>query len=281
LVDLRGKPTLGGFTRLFPEHQDWHGGVESYYAAKLRLVELLDGRPLWFNGGDPLLRARLAGVPAARAVNAGTGLNAHDGALWRDGRQLMSATAWSLPGAHNLDNAALALALAEAAIGTVDEPGGALASFEALPHRLQPVPGPSRVGWINDSISTSPESTLAALKACGGRPVLIAGGLERGASWCAVVEWARAQGLSGLVALPDNGPRIAQEFEAAGAVDPGRLRCATTIEAAVEAAAALCPDGEIVLLSPGAPSFPQFSDFEERGSRFASAVAGASDQHHR
>jgi UDP-N-acetylmuramoylalanine--D-glutamate ligase len=276
LVDLQGHATLGAFTRLFPEHQDWHGSVDAYYAAKLRLVRLLDGRPLWFNPVDAALRDALAGTPGARALGADGGPLVRGGALWRsdgcgDGR-LLSAADWSLPGAHNLDNAALALTLAEHAAGPVADPVAALAGFRALPHRLQPVPGPEAVRWINDSISTTPHATLAALRACGGRPVLIIGGLERGSDWGEVIEFVGAAGLSGLVTLPDNGRRVGRAFESSGAVAGERIEHVETIDAAVAAAETLCPPGETVLLSPGAPSFPRFRDFEERGQRFASAV---------
>jgi UDP-N-acetylmuramoylalanine--D-glutamate ligase len=277
LADLQGHATLGGFTRLFPEHQDWHGGVDAYYAAKLRLVELLDGRPLWFNAADPVLADAVAGVPGARPVNVPGTLRAVEGSLWRGDERVLTASDWTLTGAHNLDNAALALALAEAAGGRLADPAAALAAFTPLPHRLQPVAGPAGARWINDSISTSPQATLAALRSCAGRPVLIVGGLERGSDWRDVIELAGRRGLSGLVALPDNGARIAREFEAAGAIERRRVRCVDTMEAAVAAAHALCPDGETVLLSPGAPSFPGFRDFEERGRCFAAAAARRAD----
>jgi UDP-N-acetylmuramoylalanine--D-glutamate ligase len=277
LADLQGHATLGGFTRLFPEHQDWHGGVDAYYAAKLRLVELLDGRPLWFNAADPVLADAVAGVPGARPVNVPGTLRTVEGSLWRGDERVLTASDWTLTGAHNLDNAALALALAEAAGGRLADPAAALAAFTPLPHRLQPVAGPAGARWINDSISTSPQATLAALRSCAGRPVLIVGGLERGSDWRDVIELAGRRGLSGLVALPDNGARIAREFEAAGAIERRRVRCVDTMEAAVAAAHALCPDGETVLLSPGAPSFPGFRDFEERGRCFAAAAARRAD----
>lgn len=272
LADLCGHATVGAFTRLFPEHQDWHGSVEAYYAAKLRLVDRLAGRPLWFNGADPVLGDALAGVAGARPVNVAGAPRVVDGALWRLGERVLTAPDWSLPGTHNLDNAALALAVAESIVGRIDDAGGSLASFRPLPHRMQPVPGPVRVRWINDSISTSPHATLAALRACAGRPVLIVGGLERGGDWQEVAAHVREQGLSGVVALPDNGAAIADVLGPAAALPEERVRVVGTIEEAVDAAASFCPDGEAVLLSPGAPSFPHFSDFEDRGRRFAAAV---------
>jgi UDP-N-acetylmuramoylalanine--D-glutamate ligase len=66
---------------------------------------------------------------------------------------------------------------------------------------------------------------------------------------------------------------VVSELVAAGAVDPARQRVATTVEHAVQLAAEWRDRGVRVVLSPGAPSFPRFRDFEERGERFRQAVA--------
>ena len=69
LADLQGHATAAVITRLFPEHQDWHGGVANYYAAKLRVADLVDGGPLWINGADAVLADAVAGLPNVRPVN--------------------------------------------------------------------------------------------------------------------------------------------------------------------------------------------------------------------
>jgi len=272
LADLSGRVTVGAITRLFPEHQDWHGGVEPYYAAKLRLLDCLEGRPLWFNGADPVLAERLRGVVGARPVNVPEARYAADAdGIRRGGERVVQARGFPLPGRHNLDNAALALAVVES-IGGRRAAASALASFRPLAHRLERLDAPGPIAWINDSISTPPYATLAALEACGPRPVLIVGGLERGTDWTGVAAWCRRHPLRALIALPDNGPAIADALVEQGAVTRDRVARVEDLDSAVAAAAARCPSAGTVLLSPGAPSFPRFRDFEERGRRFAEAV---------
>lgn len=274
LADLQGRLDLGVFTRLFPEHLDWHGGEAAYVAAKMRLAELLAGRPLLVNAGDERLVAATASVPGRVLANRPPG-------VWRDADRLMIGQAQLCPegfvpliGRHNLDNAALALQaaimLGEAGESLVD----ALSDFRPLRHRLEPVATVEGVRYINDSISTSPWATLAALDALREAPViLIAGGQPRPADWQPVLDWVAAHGLEALIAIPDNGPAIADRFRESVRGRVGAIATSDDLENAVKRAAALAKDGAVVLLSPGAPSFSRFRDFEDRGERFRAAVA--------
>jgi len=272
LADLRGHAAIGVITRLFPEHQDWHGGIEPYYAAKLRLFELLDGGPLWINAGDPVLRARVAGRPGVRPANLPAGLHARPDGIFRGPERIVPAERIPLRGRHNFDNLVLALEVVESIRGTLPEPARRLAGFRALAHRLQTLPAPDRREWINDSIATTPHATLAALEAVAGALVLIVGGKERGADWQAVIAHCRRRALAGLVGLPDNGAAVVARFIAAEAIAPQRTAVVDDIAAAVDAAARLAGREGVVLLSPGAPSFPHFRDFEDRGRQFATAL---------
>ena len=273
LADLTGRVEIGVFTRLFPEHQDWHGGVEQYYRDKLRLLERLGDRPLWFNARDAELAQRFGGMASARAVNAtGSDYRVETDGVHRRGVRVLGAEEFTLSGRHNLDNAALALAVVESIAGWRASRVEALADIRPLPHRLERLPVPGEIEWINDSISTTPYATLAALEACRTPPVLIVGGLERGADWSQVAAYCRRRPLDALVALPDNGPSIAERLIAAGAVPEPLVSRVETMEQAVSEAQLRRGGRGIVLLSPGAPSFPRFRDFEERGRRFAEAV---------
>lgn len=272
LADLHGHATVAVITRLFPEHQDWHGGVANYYAAKLRVANLVDGGPLWINGADPVLADAVAGMPNVHSVNVEGALRVDCDGIRRRGRVLIAASDSPLIGRHNLDNTALAFGVVESVAGPLESARESLASFRPLPHRLEPIPGPADTSWINDSIATTPYATLAALQASAPRPVLIVGGLERGADWRMVADFCRKNNLGGLVGLPDNGPAICGLLAAAGGVETGRVSIAANMAEAVTAARELTRPGGVVLLSPGAPSFPRFRDFEQRGEAFRDAV---------
>jgi len=272
LADLRGHASIGVITRLFPEHQDWHRGVDAYYAAKLRLFELLDGAPLWVNGADPILTRAVADRPGVRRINGGAAITASRDGIRAGDRCVLAAGDSPLPGRHNLDNIALALGVVNSVTADLAGACAGLASFRPLPHRLEQVRVGSGGYWINDSISTTPYATLAALQAIAGPVVLIVGGLERGADWTLVADHCQTGGLQGLVGLPDNGASICQRLIAAGAVDPARTANAADMPEAVRRARQLGGRGGCVLLSPGAPSFPHFRDFEQRGRAFIEAV---------
>ena len=273
LVDLSGNPRLGVVTRLFPEHGDWHGGTEGYFAAKLRLLELLEGGPLVINGADPLLLEASGGYPNRIEANRPPRFESSSDGIYQSGRKLLDAEDLNLIGSHNLDNLALALAVGDSLgldpVGLAD----AARSFRPLAHRLEVVSQSAGARWINDSIATTPHATRAALEAFSGVGViLIAGGQERGGDWQPVLDHCRARPLHGLVSLPDNGPAIARKLVTSGAVPAGRVRNAENLFEAVAAALDLVPSGGVVLLSPGAPSFPHFRDFEDRGEQFRRLV---------
>lgn len=285
LVDLVGRPGVGAITRLFPEHADWHGTTEAYYAAKLRLLELLGGHPLWINGTDPVLSDRVSGRTGVKLANTPPGLNAAPDGLYegsRDDRErVFAASDWALPGRHNLDNLALAMAIVESI-----EPDRerhlrsrllrSASTFKGLSHRLETVastgPSTGRLRFVNDSIATTPFATCAALESISGPVVLIAGGLERGGDWGGVIARLREAPLRALVVLPDNGQRIATELIGAGVIADEQVVSASNLREAVARAVEMADPESTVLLSPGAPSFPRFRDFEDRGQQFRDAV---------
>ncbi|AKS42389.1 UDP-N-acetylmuramoyl-L-alanine--D-glutamate ligase [Wenzhouxiangella marina] len=273
LADLEGRLRLGIITRLFPEHLDWHGSVEAYYAVKLRLAELLDGQPLIINGRDPVLKLATSAVPGRIESNRAPFFNRREDELMLDQAPLLRSRDLRLVGRHNLDNAALALEAA-CLLGRPLMPLlDALRSFQALEHRLETVSTAGERRWINDSIATSPHATLAALESAEGHPVvLLVGGQDRPSDWAPVAQWCQRRPLRGLVVLPDNGDRVARALEAAGAVEAAKIRKAEDLDAAIAAAVQLSRAGDTILLSPGAPSFPRFRNFEARGLQFREAI---------
>jgi UDP-N-acetylmuramoylalanine--D-glutamate ligase len=122
------------------------------------------------------------------------------------------------------------------------------------------------VRFYNDSKSTTPESTLTALRACGATmPVhLIAGGYDKQSDLSPIA--AAAARLRGLYTIGATGRRLAE-----AARSPIASYC-DRLDDAVEAAAARAAPGEMVLLSPGCASWDQFENFEKRGDRFVELV---------
>ncbi len=197
-----------------------------------------------------------------------------EGELVRRGeRRVTSVERIALAGAHNRSNVCAALAAVQALAPEIDPASlaAAVASFRGLPHRLEPLGEKDGVLWVDDSISTIPESAMAAVRAFAERPVtVLVGGHDRHLSYDELVRFLVESAVHAVVTLPPSGARIAAAVRAVGGTVT--LIEAEDLDEAVAAARRVTPLGGVVLLSPAAPSYGAFRDFEERGEAFARAA---------
>ena len=266
-LELARPAVAAGVTTLFADHVPWHGSLARYHADKLRLLGLASWR---------VVGPQVAGLAAA----AGR-FDAVAGDATPEVREALAQA--GLHGAHEGNDAMLALALAARRTGTdARELIPALADFTPLPHRLRPIATVRGRTFVDDSISTVPESTLAALATWRPRgPVtLLLGGDDRGQDLDTLVRALDDDGVRAAL-LPPFGTRIADALRSAGVRDlDARIRDVTDLDEAVRWADLVTPEGGAVLLSPAAPSFGAFRDFIDRAETFARLVAalpGADD----
>jgi UDP-N-acetylmuramoylalanine--D-glutamate ligase len=260
----------GALTSLAPEHLDWHGSEATYYRDKLRVFTACPERSVVVSAQARPLAQRF--LDPATLVDPGEVLPA--GLADR-------ARPVHLPGAHNRSNVAVALA-ACALLGvdlaaTARAVTAAVAGFRALPHRLAPVATLHGVTFVDDTLSTTPVSVLAALDALADRPVtLIAGGQDRGLDYTGLARTlVQRRDTVALVTVPDTGARLAADVrrEAGGATV--RLTETRSLAEAVATAVATTAPGGVVLLSPGAPSYNRFRDFEELAATYEQILVDA------
>jgi len=272
LADLDAAPTIGVVTNLFVDHTPWHGDVERYHGDKLRMIA--DPATIAvLNAANKTLVEKTRGRPNVVWYGDASGFHARDGALWRRDA-LVDTSSFPLRGAHNLENLAAACAVCELVGVTSVRESVDLAGFAQLRHRLEEFRGRDGRLCVNDSISTVPEATLMALRAYADKPVaLFLGGTDRGQDHAGLIEYlAGADNIACVILLPDTGARIAREMEARA------LRCpvlrAADLAQGVQLAFVRAPADAVFLLSPAAPSFGQFRDFEDRGDRFIDLCGG-------
>jgi len=125
------------------------------------------------------------------------------------------------------------------------------------------------VVWIDDCLSTTPESVIAAAESAGSATplVLIIGGQSRGISYSPLNDYLCSHADSvQVVAIPSNGANATQEF---ANCHPTRRREADGLEQAVDIAADLAvPTGGTVILSPGAPSFDYYKNYADKAEHY-------------
>jgi UDP-N-acetylmuramoylalanine--D-glutamate ligase len=265
-----GPLELGVVTSLYEEHLDWHGSRERYVADKLKLADV--SRLLLVNALQPGLLEHTRSHPRRLTFGQPEGWHVAGDFICHGAEQVFPVSQLAAPGLHNALNACAALAALEAIGMDALAAAPALASFRPLPHRLQPLGEHDGWHWINDSISTTPLATLAALESLHGRAVTaLVGGHDRGLDWAPFVEAMRTTPPNAIVCMGGNGERIATALDAAGVTCP--ILRSTDLAGAVASARAHTPEQGVILLSPGAPSFDQFRDYADRGRCFC-ALAG-------
>ncbi len=246
-----------------PDHLDRYDGFTGYAASKARLFAMQRADQFAIFGmGDAKTQSVAAREGQLREA-------------WRvrsvDGKDLLALQDdWpSLQGPHNLQNAAVAVAIAEALGLTPMQWRPALASFRGLPHRMERVAEANGVMYLNDSKATNPASTAPALAAFPPRPTRrihwILGGLPKGDQ---LDECAPFFGnVAAAYTIGEAGPKFAELLEPFMPVRRSEMMC----EAIQQAMAAAKP-GDVVLLSPACASFDQFRDYEARGDTFRQIV---------
>jgi UDP-N-acetylmuramoylalanine--D-glutamate ligase len=260
-LDLTVGPSVAVITRLFPEHLDWHGNVEAYYAAKLKIAatQKPDDVTIW-NAMDPELAGRVPLGPA-RHVPFGSG------------PLRFSEAGMKLRGPHNRLNASAALAAAELFGALPSHLESVLQSFGGLPHRLEDLGIKSGIRWINDSLATAPEAAVAALDAFGGEvATYIGGGTDRGFDFTPLAQALVWRAMPNIILLPPGGAAI---LAAITAIDPGaaaNVRSVGDLAEAVAVAGRCTPEGATVLFSPASPSYGVYKNFEDRGNIFRGFV---------
>ena len=264
------RPQVAIVTNLYPEHLDWHGGEARYIEDKLALVVDAKPRIAVLNAADPRLAALRLPDSEIRWYGDRRGWHLREDALHRGDAFVMDTSTLPLPGRHNRSNLCAVLAALEAfgldAVALAPHAAG----FQPLPNRLQPIGERDGILYVNDSISTTPHATLAALDLYRDRPVaVLVGGHDRGLPWDDFALAMRTGAPTAIVTMGQNGPRIHELLEHVVAASGFVLVAASDLADAVGKARTALPDGGVILLSPGAPSFGAYKDYVARGRHFA------------
>ena len=270
VADSGARPDVAIVLNLFPEHLDWHGSEARYIEDKLKLVIEAQPRIAVLNAADPRLAALELPHSDVRWFNRADGWHLREDDLYRGDVFVMDTRPLPLPGRHNRSNLCAVLTALEAR-GIDALPLAAHAqSFRPLPNRLQAMGTRDGITWVNDSISTTPHATLAALECFTGRRIaLLVGGHDRGVDWSDFAAHMRHEAPATIITMGANGPRIHALLAPVAREAGFRLIGVETLPEAMAAAREALGDDGVVLLSPGAPSFGQYRDYVARGRHFA------------
>ena len=263
-LDVAEAPGIVVVTSLDADHLDWHGSVERYQADKLSLTSLPDAGRTLVPEDDRVLRSQ------AQLLGGAVSWVGASAQPWAD--------ALGMSGSHNLVNAELAAeVLRTLGVELGQDPAAlrsAAAGYAGLPGRFREIGRRGQVVFIDDGLATNVLPTLAALRSVEGqRLAILVGGHDRGIDYTELVTALAHRGAPTLaVGLPESGTRLVAEI--ASLQTDTEVVAAGSIAEAVGIADQWIGDAGVILLSPAAPSFSQFTNWKERSAAFAAAVHG-------
>jgi len=233
-ADFGGTPDISVLLNLYPEHLQWHGSHEQYYA---------DKKHMWAQGRWQL-------------DNRANEIKIENDCFVDADQQLFPISSLNLRGIHNAQNACAVLAVLKHLGLDLMKAEQAFQSFEGLAHRLQIVAELDGVIYVDDSISTTPETAICAMESFKEKPItLLVGGFDRGQDYTELNKYIKEHDVQ-AIALPITGDRIDTPYHV------------TTIKEAVMVAKWLTTEGGCVILSPAAPSYNMYKNFEARGDDY-------------
>ena len=269
------KSRRAAITSLTENHLNWHYTMDAYREAKIRAIDgaeeavITADSPLLLEGRLPRKVFAVCGASAeteavARRLSAELCYTTDGKFIMENGRRILAISDLRRQEKYNIKNYMTALAMTKG-IADEDRAKEVIRSFGGIPHRGERVGIFSGIEFINSSIDTTPERTMATLADLPYGVIILLGGRDKGLSLFALSALIKRRG-DRVIAYGEAEERIAAEL---GSLC---IRAGGGLSSAVKKAAEISRSGDTVLLSPAATSYDEFQSFEERGDRFKELI---------
>ena len=282
LTSMNVSPEISVVTNIFPDHLNIHSSYEEYREEKKNIFKHQSENGLVVLNYDNEFTREFAKQANGKIIFFSSKEKLQDGYIYdnsdgiikycEDGvrRHIIKKDEIKLRGIHNYENICAALA-ATSPLVDIDTQIEAVKNFIGVEHRLEFVRELNGVKWYNDSIGTSPASTIAGLNAFDEEIILLAGGSDKGLDYKEVGE-AIANKVKTLILTGPTSAKIEEACKNANNGENVEICYAKNLENAVNIAKQKSKPGQIVLLSPASASFDAFKNFEDRGNKFKQYV---------
>lgn len=243
--------------------------LDKYAEAKMRIVKTMtESDTLIYNAMDPITVAKVVSTQIdARLWSIREMDMIEDDKVYVKDDLILDLSASRLMGKHNQVNV-IAAARAALLAGCPSETlQSSLESFVNESHRMETVGEKREVRYINDSKATNVDAVYYALEAMKTPVIWIAGGLDKGNDYGAIVDLVKKK-VKALICLGLDNSKLYEAFS----TEVYYISETTSVHEAVSRAASLASAGDTVLLSPACASFDLFKDYRDRGDQFKKAV---------
>ena len=283
LMGMTVSPNIAVVTNIFPDHLNVHKSYEEYQDAKKSIFRNQTEEGIVILNKDNEITEKFADevkgktifFSSTKKLKNGYVYDREDGFIKKctDGKceKILNKNDIKLRGIHNYENICAALAATET-VASKEAQIEAVKNFKGVEHRLEFVREIDGVKYYNDSIGTSPASTIAGLNAFDENIILLAGGSDKGLDYKEIGE-VIAKKVGTLILTGPTAQKIEEATKQALSEEKSiKIIHTNNLEESVKVAKEKARSGDIVLLSPASASFDAFKNFEERGNYFKTLV---------
>ncbi len=282
LIGMEVSPDISIVTNIYPDHLNVHSSFEEYVDSKTNIFTHQNKDGIVILNYDNEITRNFFDKAKGKVIFFSSKEKLKDGYIYDslDGnikyseggirRHLINKKDIKLRGVHNYENICAAIA-ATSSLVDIDIQVEAIKKFVGVEHRLEFVREIDGVKYYNDSIGTSPASTIAGLNAFDENIVLIAGGSDKGLDYEEVGK-AIAENVGTLILCGPTSEKIEKATLSALENKKMDIYHVNNLSEQVKTAKKVAKKGDIVLLSPASASFDAFSSFAERGKKFKEIV---------
>lgn len=267
-------PHYGVILNLFEDHLDHAGSVKHYHECKMNMFK-------YQNPNDISIYCS-----TNEALNNQIKNNQYNGSLYKfqeNNQNIDDKTIYinnrdivfkseklydttsdrKIMGEHNLKNIMVVLLIAKLLKLNIEKAVKTINSFKGLPHRLEYVGTYNDIIYYSDTIATIPEATIEAVKSLKKVNTLIFGGMDRGINYDKLISFLEKCDIKNIICMPTTGTKIGKQLNT-----DKNIIYVESLEEAVKRAKYVTAKNMICLLSPAAPSYEYYKNFEEKGFAF-------------
>ena len=267
------KPQIAVITNFTADHVSWHGNLENYWQAKVKITArqtkqdwLITPSNNCFQQIQTLAQRCWINPRNPENLECAVWIDQNQQIFWHQGQQdqfICQTTDLPLPGSHNVQNALVVIAVSALHGLKPLEIQSRIISFQGLAHRLEFIGKKNGKQFFNDSKSTNPESTICALQSFEEPVIWLAGGRDKLSCLNDLCVCAKQKAAS-IILYGEARERFAEALRQNG-YDRQIKQVKTLAEAYQES---LLLEAKFVLFSPACSSFDSFKSFTQRGDYF-------------
>lgn len=269
LQDLKHSPHIAVMLDIFPDHMDAHKNLKEYFEAKSSIARYQTEKDKIFYAAGNIYAKTIAAKSKGKkiAVNPKT-------------FKLFKPEDIKMRGEHNFKNAVMAATVAESLGINKKIILKTIRNYRGLPYRLQLVKTVKGIRIYNDSASTNPMTTAAAIKSFKEKNILIMGGKDKGLDYKPVAQALKNSSTELVVLFGENKKKITKAIRSSKVKVVSSKDLKSAVQLAYQKAKSykLKTKSLVIIFSPGAASFDMFIDYKDRGKKFNALVISAADR---